>query len=54
MPALHRLSVVMLCLFVMAMPRFASMPVISAQQTAAQAPASAKTWLDSRRALEDF
>jgi hypothetical protein len=54
MPALHRLSVVTLGFFVMAMPRFASIPFISAQQTATEAPASARTWIDSHQALEDF
>ena len=54
MAALHHLSVVVLCVLVQAMPRFASIPFISTQQSATEAPASAKTWLDSRQALEDF
>jgi hypothetical protein len=54
MPALQRLSVVMLFVFMMAMPPFASIPFISAQQTATDAPSSARTWLDSRQTLEDF
>jgi len=54
MPALHRLLVFILCLLVTAVPLFTSAPFTSAQQTAAEAPASAKTWLDSRQALEDY
>ena len=50
MAALHHLSVVVLSVLVLAMPRFASIPFISAQQGATEAPASAKTWLDKRQA----
>jgi hypothetical protein len=54
MPALHRLSLNMLWLLVTVVPLFTSAPFISAQQAAAEAPESAKTWLDNRQALEDY
>ena len=51
MPLLRRLSPAVLCLFVTVLPlvRFAG-----AQQAATEAPANAKTWLETRQALEDY
>lgn len=54
MPAVYRLSVVVRWLLVFAVPLFTSVPFTSAQETATKAPASAKTWLESRQAYEDY
>lgn len=47
-------SVLMLCLFSTALPLPGSATFTGPPQTATQSPASAKTWLDQRQALEDY
>jgi hypothetical protein len=51
MPPLRRLSAAVLCLFVTVL---SLVPFAGAQQAATQAPANAKTWLETRQALEDY
>src|SRR5688500_18570912 len=51
MTPLRRVSAVLVCLYFTAGPLA---QYSSAQQSAAQGPASAKTWLENRKALEDY
>jgi hypothetical protein len=51
MSTLRPLSVVALCLFSAGV---VSTPFLHAQQAAIETPASAKTWLDRRQAMEDY
>jgi hypothetical protein len=53
MPAVPRVSVVVLCLLATGAPVFTSASPTWAPQAAAEA-ASSKTWLDRRQALEDY
>ena len=50
MTPLRRVSAVLVCVYL----TVALAQVGSAQQTATQGPASAKTWLDTRKALEEY